>query len=137
MYAINCYNDLKAEIEIAEMRIEGLEVQKKELKKLIGAPQEIGCQQYSDLPKGSHNYTSLDRIINVLHEIDSMLEIENSLLIGMKNTQIKMNDKLKGLSGIQYKIMYKREIENKTIFRIAEETNYSPRQISRIIGKMS
>ena len=136
MYAINCYKDLITEIEIAKTRIDGLEGQKKELLKLIGAPQELGCQQYSDLPKGSHNYMSLDRIIDTLHRIDSSLEIENGLLKGMFATQVQMNEKLKGLEGIEYNVVYKRDIENKSFSRIGEELNYSESQASRIYKKI-
>ena len=47
-----------------------------------------------------------------------MLEIEQGLLKGMIDTKVKINAKLKGLEGIHYKIMYKREIENKSLYRI-------------------
>jgi DNA-directed RNA polymerase specialized sigma subunit len=136
IYNIDSYKDLCSEIEISKIRIEGLEGQKKELKKLLDGPQEISCQQYSDLPKGSHNYLSIDRVVDSLSRIDSMLEIENSLLKAMIITQTKLNEKLKGLQGIEYKIMYKREIEGKSFARIGQELNYSEMQVGRIFKKL-
>lgn len=137
MYSINCYVDLCTEIEIAETRIEGIIGQRKALMKLLGAPQELKAMQYSDMPKGSHNYMSIDRLGDSINRLDNMLFIEENLLKGMLATKAKINDKLKGLEGIQYKVMYKREIENKTIIRIAEELNYSTRQVDRIISSVS
>ena len=137
MYGIATYCDLCSEIEIAEIRINGLKGQKKELLKLLGGPQELKAMSYSDMPKSGENAMSIDRIIDTLNRIDNMLMIEQGLLDGMILTKVKINDKLKGLVGIQYQIMYKREIENKTLNRIAEELNYSTRQISRIIEKVA
>ena len=137
IYGIATYIDLCTEIEIAETRIEGLEGQKKALMKLLGAPDEMGAQQYSDMPTGSHNYMSIDRLVDSIRKIDNMLLIEEGLLKGMIITKTNINAKLKGLEGIQYKVIYKREIENKSLNRIAEELNYSVRQISRIIEKVA
>jgi len=136
IYAINTFCDLCTEIEIAKTRIEGLEGQKKELKKLLSPPQDIKAQQYSDMPKGSRNFMSLDRLVDMIHRIDSMLDIENGLLKGMFETQDKINEKLKGLKGIEYQIVYKREFENKPYEVIARELNYSSRQIRRISEKL-
>ena len=136
MYAIDCYTDLCTEIEIAKTRIDGLEGQKKELKKLVDGPTLITGQQYSDLPTGNHNFMSLDRLVDMIHRIDSMLDIENGLLKGMFETQDKINEKLKGLKGIEYQVVYKREFENKPYEVIARELNYSSRQIRRISDKL-
>lgn len=135
MHAINCYKDLVTEIEIAKTRIEGLEGQRKELMKLLGAPSELCAQQYSDMPKGNHNYMSIDRIVDTLHRIDNMLEIENGLLKGMFDTQASISDKLKGLEGTQYKIMYLKTIIGKSCTDIALELNYSERHVRRILAE--
>lgn len=105
--------------------------------KLLGAPQEIQAMQYSDMPKASHNYMSIDRLADSINRLDNLLFLEDELLKGMIATKVKINDKLKGLEGIEYRAIYKREIENKTLVRIAEELNYSTRQVRRILEKMS
>lgn len=137
IYGINTYNELCSEIEIANIRIEGLEGQKKEIMKLLGAPNEIMGMEYSDMPTGNKNMMSIDRLVDALYKIDNMLEIEQSLLKGMVATKVKINSKLKGLKGIEYQIVYKRDIENKSFIKISQELNYSVRQIYRIIGKVS
>jgi hypothetical protein len=137
IYAISTYNDLCIEVDISRARIEGLEGQRKALSKLLNAPAELTGMQYSDMPSGSHNYMSLDRIYDAICKINSMIEIEKGLLKGMLHTQEHIEEKLKGLVGIEYKVVYKRELENKTICRIAEELNYSTKQIGRIIKKVS
>lgn len=137
IYAIDTYCDLITEIEIAKTRIEGLEGQKRELKKLLLPPQDIKAQTYSDMPVGSRNFMSLDRLVDMIHRIDSMLDIENGLLKGMYETQSIINEKLKGLKGIEYRIVYKREFEDKSFEVIARELHYSSRQIRRILDKVN
>lgn len=137
MYAIDCFTDLCTEIEIAETKIEGYKLQKKSIMKLLGAPNELQAMQYSDMPTAGINAMSIDRLIDTLQRIDNMLFIEEGLLKGMNATKTSINAKLKGLEGIPYKVMYKRHIENKTIIRIAQELNYSTRQVDRIINNMS
>ena len=100
--------------------------------KLLGAPQELQAMQYSDMPKASHNYMSLDRLAGSINRLDNLLFLEDELLKGMIATKIKINDKLKRLEGIAYKVAYKREIENKSFELIGQETNYSSRQARRI-----
>ena len=137
MNSIKQYKDLCTEIDISLIRIEGLKGQKKVLMRLLGAPQEIQAMQYSDMPKGSHNYTSIDRLVESVHNIENAIIMEEGLLERMIETKVSINAKLKGLEGITYQVIYKREIENKTLNRIAEELNYSVRQISRIIEKVA
>ena len=105
--------------------------------KLLGGPQELKAMEYSDMPTAGINAMSIDRLIDSIRRIDDLLLIEEGLLKGMVATKVSISTKLKGLEGIQYKIMYKREIENKTFIRIAEELNYSVRQIMRIIEKVA
>jgi len=105
--------------------------------KLLGAPQEIQAMQYSDMPKASHNYMSIDRLADTINRLDNMLFIEEGILNGMIATKVKINAKLKGLEGIKYQVVYKREIENKSFERIGEECNYSGRQARRIFESIA
>jgi len=136
IYAIDTFSTLCSEIAIAKIRIDGLNGQRKELKKLLDAPMDIRGQQYSDMPVGSKNFMSLDRIVNIIYHIDNMLDIENGLLRGMFQTRDAINDKLKGLDGVDYQIVYKIDFEGKSFRTTAKELNYSSMQVGRIYKRI-
>ena len=127
MYCIESYKDLCTEIEIAKTRLEYLLNQREMLVKLLdnNRPKEIQPVIYSDMPHGSKNFISLDRLVDGINRIDNQIYIETNLLEGMETTKTKIEEKLRGLEGIKYKIAYKKTIEGKTLQQIADELGYS------------
>jgi len=134
MYCIDSYQDLISEIEMSKARIEGFEKQRDILVSLMytNAPGGVGGINYDGMPKGSRNYMSLDRIVERVEKIDSTLYIETSLLENMQNTKKQLEDKIKDLKGIKYKVAYRREIEGKTYKEIAADLNMSEDRIKHI-----
>ncbi|MBU5486487.1 hypothetical protein KQI86_19485 [Clostridium sp. MSJ-11] len=135
MYCIKAYKDLITEIELTKMRIEGLEKERELYKKTIygNAPKEISGQSYSDMPRGSRNYMSLDRIIEAISRIDSALYIEEERLKILQELENGITSKLEQLSGLHYKVYYLKEIEGKTYREIAEEL-YISEQYAKELG---
>lgn len=137
MYCIDSYKDLCTEIEIYKDRINNLKEQKKIMLKLMDCnrPKDIAPIDYSGMPHGSKNFMSLDRIWEDIKHIENMLYLEITNLEHMEETKAKINSKLNGLEGLQYKVEYKHSIEGKTLQQIADELGYSYDHIRRIHSK--
>jgi len=71
-----------------------------------------------------------------VNKIDRDILIEEELYHSMLETLLVLNNKLGNLQGIEYKVMYKKDIEGKTQEQIAEELNYGVRHIRTIIAKI-
>lgn len=95
-------------------------------------PQEIQPVTFSDMPHGCKNFMSLDRIVEGINRIDNQLYIETSLIEGMESTRVKIEEKLKGLEGVKYKVAYMKVIEGKTYREIAVDLNLSEDRIRHI-----
>ena len=103
IYAINTYKDLCIEIDIANMNISRFKNEKKSLEGLLKPPGELKAQIYSDMPHGSMDFTTLERVIPRINKIDVRLEREEMILKGMLEQKELMNIKLRSLTGLQYK----------------------------------
>lgn len=138
MYTMNSYKDLTTEIEISKIRLEGIREQKDQLLKLMyaSAPDELKAMAYSDMPKGGRNDMSLDRIVENLNKIDSMIFIEESILSNMEDTEKKIGDKMKEFSGLNYKVAYMREVQKRSVQEIADELGYSFGYIQNLSAKV-
>ena len=136
IYAINTYKDLCCEIDIAKMTIERFKKEKKIWEDCLKAPGEVKAQSYSDMPKSSMNATTLERVIPQMNKIDIKLEREELILKGMLEQKELMNCKLKGLTGMQYKIIKLKEVDNFNCIQISQRLNVSERTVQRTIAKV-
>jgi len=137
MYAIETYKDLESEIDIAKIKISSLKDQKKILEVGLKPPGELGCQQYSDMPHGSKDFTSIDRLIPRINKIDIQIEREELILKIKSRELLLMNVKLKGLTGIQYQVCRMREIDNLNYIQISQRLNINERTARRIMDKIN
>lgn len=134
IYAINTYKDLCVEIDIAKMTIERLNKEKKVWEDCLKAPGELKAQSYSDMPHGSMNFTTMERIMPKLNNIDVMLEREELILKGMFEQKELMNCKLSGLTGIEYNVIKYKEIDGFNTIQISQRVNASESTVKRIIA---
>jgi len=134
MYAINTYKDLCIEIEISQININRLKNEKKIWEDCLKAPGDVKAQAYSDMPKGSINFTTLERVIPNINVIDIKLEREELILKGMLDQKELMNVKLKGLTGLQYKVIKLKEVDDLNFIQISQRVNCSERTVHRIIA---
>lgn len=118
------------------MNISRLKNEKKSLELLLKAPGELKAQTYSDMPHGSTNFTTLERVIPRINIIDVRLEREEIILKGMLQQKEMMNIKLRGLTGLHYKIIKLKEVDELNIIQISQRLNISDRTVSRAIAKV-
>lgn len=136
IYAINTYKDLCIEIDIANMNISRLKNEKKSLEGLLKPPGELKAQTYSDMPHGSMNFTTLERVIPRINRIDVMLEREEIILKGMLEQKELMNIKLRSLTGLQYKIVKLRDVDGLNYIQISQRLNISEITVKRTMAKV-
>jgi DNA-directed RNA polymerase specialized sigma24 family protein len=136
IYAINTYKDLCIEIDISKMAIERLNKEKKVWENSLKAPGELQAQTYSDMPHGSVNFTTLDRVIPELNKIDIKLEREELILKGMLEQKELMNCKLKSLTGLEYNVIKYKEIDKFNTIQISQRVNASESTVKRIIARV-
>jgi len=122
------------EIDISKMNIDRLKGEKKIWEDCLKGPGEIKGQEYSDMPKGSRDFTTMERIIPRLNSIDIHLEREELILKGMIEQKELMNCKLKGLTGLQYQIVKLKEIDNFNNIKISQRLNVSESTVQRAIA---
>jgi len=105
-------------------RIEGYEKEKEIiLKKINRGPSELKAISYGNIGNASPEFTSLDRIIKYLHQLDNLIYLDNTIMEGMEKRKDTIDKQLKDLKGIKYKIAYKKLAEGKTYKEIAIELN--------------
>lgn len=136
IYAINTYKDLCTEIDIANMNISRLKNEKKSLEVSLKAPGELKAQTYSDMPHGSKDFTTLERVIPRINRIDIKLEREAIILKGMLEQKELMNVKLRSLTGMQYKIVKLKDVDGLNYIQISQRLNISERTVKRTMAKI-
>lgn len=131
---IDNYQDLCREIEVLEIRIESIETEIKQIKKLmIQGPKDITAVDYSREAKGNIVHIPLDRLIDRMERLEDTLVALNEILEEKMKYKEKIENVLKKFEGIQYKVMYLKLKENMSVEYIAERLGYSERQIYRIL----
>jgi hypothetical protein len=127
MEFVKCYQDLCREIEIYEMRLESLIAQKDAIVdgwlKPIG---DVSGIDYSK-PRVQENHCKLDMTEQLPHiaALEKDIEKYQLLLDKVKECQKAMEVRISNMDGIEYKIVYKRVIEGKSLKEIAEDLGYS------------
>lgn len=136
IYAVNTYKDLCIEIDIANMNISRYKNEKKSLEASLKAPGELKAQTYSDMPHGCKDFTTLERVIPRINIIDVKLEREEIILKGMLEQKELMNVKLRGLTGMQYKIVKLKEVDELNYIQISQRLNISKSTVEKTMAKV-
>lgn len=108
MLLISTYQDLLLEIDIYINRLQDLEREQYALARLYHT-------------NGMEYEIFIEKQVN----LNNKVAIIQSIVDDKRETQRDILEKLKQLEGLEYKIAYKRFIENKTLNEIAEELGYS------------
>lgn len=136
MYIVRRYNDLLIEIQLCNLRIKDLETQIENIDELmIKPPSDVSGIDYSGMPKGSHNYTSLDRYIDLRNKLCNNLNFEYKLFKNLIEQKNQNNEKIKKLEGIEYKISYLKIIKGYSFKQIAEKLGKSEQYIRNVYSK--
>lgn len=138
---IPSYNDLCAEIEMLDLRIEDMEKERDYLRKSMydNAPSaSIGAMDYSkDRVQNGYVPMPLDKIIDRLNRIDRSLEELHRLKSGKAETRNMIEKMLGDLEGLEYKVAYMRDVRKMKLYEIAEELGYSHDHIRRISRRVN
>jgi hypothetical protein len=134
---IDNYKDLCTDIDVQQCIISDIENELIQLQKLLlKGPQDITGIDYSRGPgSGQVIHISMDRIIDRIDRIERRLAVEKGILDQKKKTKKKIDEKLKGLTGLEYKVRYMKDIGGKTLKEIAKELGYSYDWIREVNSK--
>lgn len=131
------YQELVSEIAMIKARLEGLEEERNIiLKRLYEGPRQIKGVDYSGSHGSSQTSISTDRLVEEINRIDNLIYLDNTILEGMRAREEKITKQLGKLDGIDYKIAYKKIVENKTYLKISEEINLSHDRVRHIGSKI-
>lgn len=125
---------------MSKTRIKMITDQKEQMIKLMyeltGAPKELKAQVYTDMPRGG---TPIDyaRLIEGMTRLEHMLEIEERILKSMQESEKVLDDKLKRLEGIDYRVAYLIQVKGRTLQEVADELGYSLGYIKNISANLN
>lgn len=132
---IKNYKDLCLEIDIQKIRVREIENEIRQLKKLLEGPKELTGIDYSKQPGGQIIHVPLDRVFDRLVRLEEKLKLEKKILKEKAEAKNKIESRLENLTGLDYKVVYLRDIKGMKLEDIAEELGYSKRHIERISAR--
>ncbi len=134
MDSIKLYKDLLSEIDNLELLKSELEAQKKRLRREMQEPRHIKAY---DTAKETSPQPSrpLEVVLNELIDIDYRLKYVDDILKSRRLAKKKINENLKQLEGLDYQVVYYRDIEGLTLGEIAMELNLSVPWIKRVSSR--
>lgn len=77
----------------------------------------------------------LQQLVDEMRKLESMIFLQESILESLYAARKNYLRKLKGLTGIDYKIVYKRDLEKKSLQQIADELGYSLDRVKQLSAK--
>ena len=80
---------------------------------------------------------SLDRIVEAINRIDNALYIEKERIKILQELEKETSEKLNNLRGLEYKVMYFREIEGMNNQEIADTLGYSYQTVANLISDIN
>lgn len=132
------YWELCEDIEIWTCRYESYQAQYKAIKKMarLEGPRDIQGIDYTQ-PKvtSSGNQMGILEGLDRLRELESHLYLHSEAIGKMEEQKERMEKQLKDLVGLEYRVIYMRDIEGKSLKKISEELNYNYQYIREIASR--
>ena len=125
--------DIKRQINIHEM-LRDMYITEKEytLKKLLIGPSGFKSIDYSGAPHGSGGAISVDRSMESLTKIQSLIDLEQCAINSLTAQSILIRTKIRELSGLDAQVVNLRDINGMTLQGIADRLGYSLIRIKQI-----
>ncbi len=123
MDSIKSYSDLCIDIDNLEEYLQNLE------RELYAVRRVMGPEVYKK------DFTTFDKAYDRFNEIERKMAIYSQILEDKKKTRKKILKNLRKLKGLDYKVVYLRDIKGLTLQKISEKLNYSLRHIERISAR--
>lgn len=133
------YGELVAEIDMLEARKNDLLTERRFLLKSMNstAPKGMGAVDYSkDRVQSNFVPYTLDRIVERMNKIDTMIEQVDEQLKAKRETLNKVESVLSQLDGLDYKVAFMRDKLNMRLNEIAEKLGYSYDHIRRVSSRI-
>ena len=137
MEIIKSYKDLCEEIEIWKERLKTYEIQLKAIVKLakLDGPSDITAIDYSKPYVNGTRQIGFEEALEMLHKIESHIYLHKEAIESMEKHKKRIEERLKKLEGIDYKVVYMRDIEGKSLVEIAENLGYSYQYIKEVSAR--
>ncbi|WIF95037.1 hypothetical protein [Caminicella sporogenes] len=120
MDSIKSYYNLCIEIDNLEEYIQNLEREIYAIRRLM---------------EPGRTYISLDKLVTRFNNVENALAVLYSVLEDKKETRKKIIKNIRKLKGIDYKVVYLRDIKNMPLKKIAEKLGYSEIYIKEISAR--
>lgn len=107
-----------------------------------GCPKELSCQQYSDMPKGSRDDTTLDVIFYNINHFKSLIHTETEIIDSLQKNLDIINENIRNSNNIYDKVAYLKYQKNEygqkkyTLAQIADMLVYSEDRIKQISAQV-
>ncbi|NRS20607.1 hypothetical protein HP398_29750 [Brevibacillus sp. HB1.4B] len=133
------YNELVAEINMLEARMNDLLTERRFLLKSMNstAPKGMGAVDYSkDRVQSNFVPYTLDRIVERMNKIDTMIQQVDEQLKAKRETLSKLDSILAQMDGLEYKVAFMRDKLNMKLHEIADKLGYSYDHIRRVSSRI-
>lgn len=129
------YGELVAEIDMLEARKNDLLTERRFLLKSMNssAPKGMGAIDYSkDRVQSNFVPYNLDRIVERMNKIDTMIQQVDEQLKAKRETLDKLDAILAQMDGLDYKVAFMRDKLHMRLHEIADKLGYSYAHIKRV-----
>lgn len=137
MDTIKSYKDLCSEIEIWKERLKTYEIQIEAIKKLakLDGPKDITGIDYTQPYVDGTSQIGFEEALEMLGKIESHIYLHQQAITNMEKSKKKIEESIKGLEGLDQKVVYMRDIKGMTLADIAEELGYSYQYIKEVSAR--
>ncbi len=129
------FKDFLLEIENLKIMLQELEREKKALEKELGRPTDIKAYDTAKEPGAPRPSRTVDRVLVDYMDVCYRIHYLQESLSKKLDAKKKIKDNLRKLQGLDYRVVYLRDIENKKLWEIALELNYSEDWIKRVSSR--
>jgi len=122
------YDELCKEIEIYEECLSSYKSELRKLRRIMlrnGSPRMRLVSQIDGLPKGQGDKEPFINLAQRYLDIENRINDIEDILDLKREAKARIELRLNGLKGLDYQIVFKRDIEGKTLKQIADELKYS------------
>lgn len=132
------YWELCEDIDIWTSRYESYKAQYNAIRKMarLEGPKDIEGIDYTQ-PKvtSSGNQMDIVEALELLRRLESHLYLHSEAIEKMEEEKKNMEKKLKDFVGLEHKVIYLRDLENKSLVNISKELGYSYDYIKEISAR--
>lgn len=138
MQIFSSYRDLCIQIEIHQERLRSINDEMKYYENMLtvnSGPKDYKGIKINGTTKTKYVSLPLDRIIDILSDLDVQRNIEKRHIKSLKSRRDKISKKLKQLKGLDFQVCYLRDVESMTLQGIADTLIFSLSYIEKISAR--